>query len=237
MAYPTERLKTGAEQLLETPCRRRAEFFALPRAICYLLFAIPILAVASRLPFSAALLAGGRSRRMGRDKRLLIVDWKGEPVPLWKRQLNVLRELAPLELLVSGSADLEYPLDVRVVPDRIEDGGPLVGILSCLEAAQSRLLLVLAVDLPNMSSRYLRSLVQASARGCGVVPAIGQELEPVAAVYPVAAATIALTCLQEGQPGVQFFARRLEQNGLASIQKVAPGEVALFRNWNSPEDL
>jgi molybdenum cofactor guanylyltransferase len=189
------------------------------------------------VPFSAVLLAGGRSRRMGRDKRLLIVDWKGEPVPLWKRQLNVLRELAPSELLVSGSADLEYPPDVRVVPDRIENGGPLVGILSCLEAAQSRWLLVLAVDLPNMSSSYLRSLVQASARGCGVVPAIEQELEPVAAVYPVEAATVALTCLQEGQRSVQSFARRLEQNGFVQIQTIAPGEMELFRNWNSPEDL
>ena len=174
---------------------------------------------------------------MRRDKRLLVVDWKGEPVPLWKRQLNVLRELVPLELLVSGSADLEYPSDIRVVPDRIENGGPLAGILSCLEVAQSRLLLVLAVDLPSMSSNYLRSLVQASAPGCGVVPAIEQELESVAAVYPVEAATVALTCLQEGKRSVQSFARHLEQNGLASIQKVAPGDVALFRNWNSPEDL
>jgi molybdopterin-guanine dinucleotide biosynthesis protein A len=174
---------------------------------------------------------------MGRDKRLLVVDWKGEPVPLWKRQLNVLRELAPLELLVSGSPDLEYPPDVRVVLDRIENGGPLAGILSCLEAAQSKLLLVLAVDLPNMSSGYLRSLVQASAPGRGVVPAIEQELEPVAAVYPVEATKVALTCLQEGQRSVQSFARRLEQNGFVHIQTVAPGEVALFRNWNSPEDL
>jgi molybdopterin-guanine dinucleotide biosynthesis protein A len=174
---------------------------------------------------------------MGRDKRLLVVDWKGEPVPLWKRQLNLLRELAPAELLVSGLPDLDYPSDVRVVPDRIEDVGPLAGILTCLEVAQAKWLLVLAVDLPNMSSSYLGSLVQHSAPGCGVVPAIDQELEPVAAVYPVQAAAIALTCLQQGERSVQAFARRLEQNGLASIRRVAPGELALFRNWNSPEDL
>ena len=57
---------------------------------------------------------------MGRDKRLLLVDWRGESVPLWKRQLDVLRELAPVELLVSGLPDLEYPPDAKVVPDRIE---------------------------------------------------------------------------------------------------------------------
>lgn len=188
-------------------------------------------------PFSAALLAGGRSRRMGRDKRLLLVDWQGEPVPLWKRQLDVLRELAPVELLVSGLPDLEYPPDATVVPDKVENGGPLAGILSCLTVAQSKLLLVLAVDLPSISSTYLSSLVQRSAPGCGVVPAIEQDLEPVAAVYPVEAAAVALTLLRQGQPSLQTFARQLEQSGLVSIQKVAPDEVALFRNWNSPEDL
>jgi molybdopterin-guanine dinucleotide biosynthesis protein A len=173
---------------------------------------------------------------MGRDKRLLVVDWKGGPVPLWRRQLNVLRDLSPVELLISGPGDLDYPPDVRIVPDRIENGGPLAGILSCLDVAQANRLLVLAVDLPNMSSEYLRSLVQEAAPGCGVVPAIEQELEPVVAVYPVEAATVANTCLQQGQRSVQAFARRLEQNGLVNIRRVAPGEIALFQNWNSPED-
>jgi molybdopterin-guanine dinucleotide biosynthesis protein A len=169
---------------------------------------------------------------MGRDKRLLLVDWQGEPVPLWKRQLDVLRELAPVELLVSGLPDLEYPPDARVVPDKVENGGPLAGILSCLTVAQSKLLLVLAVDLPSISSTYLSSLVQRSTPGRGVVPAIEQDLEPVAAVYPVEAAVVA-----QGQRSLQTFARHLEQSGLVSIQKVASDEVALFRNWNSPEDL
>jgi len=174
---------------------------------------------------------------MGRDKRLLRVDWQRESVPLWKRQLNVLRELAPVELLVSGLPDLEYPPDVRVVPDKVENGGPLAGILSCLTIAQSKLMLVLAVDLPHMSSKYLSSLVQRSAPGCGVVPEIGQDLEPVAAVYPVEAAAVALTFLRQGQLTLQTFARQLEQSGLIRIQKVAPDELPLFRNWNSPEDL
>jgi len=174
---------------------------------------------------------------MGRDKRLLLVDWQRESVPLWKRQLDVLRELAPVELLVSGLPDLEYPPDVRVVPDKVENGGPLAGILSCLTIAQSKLMLVLAVDLPHMSAKYLSSLVRRSAPGCGVVPAIGPDLEPVAAVYPVETAAVALTFLQQGQRSLQTFARQLEQSGLISIQKVAPDEVALFRNWNSPEDL
>jgi molybdopterin-guanine dinucleotide biosynthesis protein A len=188
------------------------------------------------LPFSAALLAGGRSRRMGRDKRLLVVDWEREPVPLWKRQLNVLRRLAPVELLISGPGDLEYPPDAKVVPDKIQDAGPLAGIASCLEAAQSKLLLILAVDLPNITPDYLMSLVEGAIPGRGVVPAIGEQLEPVAAVYPVEAVTTAFASLQRGERSVQAFAHRLERSGLMNIRKVTAAEEALFQNWNSPLD-
>src|SRR5258708_13642442 len=96
---------------------------------------------------------------MGRDKRLLVVDWEREPVPLWRRQLNVLRRLAPAELLISGLPDLDYPLDVTVVPDKIKDAGPLAGIPSCLESAQSSLLLVLPVDPPHISPHNFSSFV------------------------------------------------------------------------------
>ena len=50
-------------------------------------------------PFSAVLLAGGRSTRMGRDKALLpLADGR----LLWQRQLAVLEQLAPAELFFSG---------------------------------------------------------------------------------------------------------------------------------------
>jgi len=173
---------------------------------------------------------------MGRDKRLLVVDWEREPVPLWKRQLNVLRRLAPVELLISGPGDLEYPPDAKVVPDKIQDAGPLAGIASCLEAAQSKLLLILAVDLPNITPDYLMSLVEGATPGRGVVPAIGEQLEPVAAVYPVEAVTTALASLRRGERSVQAFAHRLERSGLINIRKVTVAEEALFRNWNSPLD-
>jgi molybdopterin-guanine dinucleotide biosynthesis protein A len=122
------------------------------------------------------------------------------------------------------------------VPDKIQDAGPLAGIASCLEAAQTKLLLVLAVDLPNITPEYLVSLIQEATPGRGVVPAIWDQLEPVVAVYPVEAVTTAFASLQRGERSLQAFARRLEQNGLITIRKVTAAEEALFRNWNSPLD-
>jgi len=39
---------------------------------------------------------------MGRDKAFLQVEWQGNSVPLWDRQLSILKAVAPAELVVSG---------------------------------------------------------------------------------------------------------------------------------------
>ena len=59
----------------------------------------PSLAFRLIMDFSAALLAGGRSSRMGRDKAFLEIDG----VPLWQRQLQTLRELGPSKSFLAGS--------------------------------------------------------------------------------------------------------------------------------------
>src|ERR687892_190853 len=50
---------------------------------------------------SAVLLAGGQSRRMGRDKAIILFRGK----PLWQIQLGLLRKLQPAEIFVSAGND------------------------------------------------------------------------------------------------------------------------------------
>jgi molybdopterin-guanine dinucleotide biosynthesis protein A len=50
--------------------------------------------------FSAVILAGGQSRRIGRDKAWLPVD--GQPLLL--RPIDLVRQLEPLEVFISGTA-------------------------------------------------------------------------------------------------------------------------------------
>ncbi|MGC3992357.1 MAG: molybdenum cofactor guanylyltransferase [Chthoniobacteraceae bacterium] len=120
------------------------------------------------LRFSAVLLAGGRSSRMGRDKAHLL--WNG--VPLWEHQLQTLRELEPTELLISTRAEQVYEAPgVRLIPDEAADLGPLSGVAAALQFMQTEWLVVLAVDLPEMSAQYLQPLLdQARQTGRGVVP-------------------------------------------------------------------
>ena len=69
------------------------------------------------LRFTAALLAGGQSRRMGRDKVFLPIVWEGKSVPLWERQLSILKSVEPAELVISGPSKPGYPISVPAYPD------------------------------------------------------------------------------------------------------------------------
>ncbi len=107
--------------------------------------------------FTAALIAGGRSSRMGSDKAFL--DWHGRP--LWEVQLARLREVGATELLVCGRKEQRFSgEDFRQVHDPVEGLGPLSGLANALRAATHDTVLVLAVDMPFVTVELLRELIE-----------------------------------------------------------------------------
>ena len=182
-----------------------------------------------RMRFSAVLLAGGKSSRMGCDKALLEID--GEP--LWRRQLATLRAIEPEQLLVSGPNRGEG----ETVADEIVDAGPLGGVAAALANCTAPLLVVLAVDLPRITPAFLRTLLALCDSGRGVVPCGAEFFEPLAAIYPAVAAEMARAQLRRGQFSMQEFVRTAMRSGWLLERKLAPEEVPLFANMNTPRDL
>jgi len=183
--------------------------------------------------FSAVILAGGRSSRMLRDKAFL--PCRG--TTLIARQVGLVRELAPAEIFISGRADADYgALSLPVLLDRFTDLGPLAGVERALGEAHSPLLLVLAVDLPDMTADFLRGLAARCRAGAGVVPRTSQGLEPLAAFYPTSMQPIATAMLREERAAMSEFIRRGVEDGLVDEYASPSADEAWFRNWNGPED-
>ena len=186
------------------------------------------------MTFSAALLAGGQSRRMGRDKALLSLPGYDF---LWQRQLAVLEQLAPQRLYWSGFARDGLPPHLVLVPDPVPDAGPLAGICGCLDALESDLLVVLAVDLPAMSTAFLDRLRHRCTSARGVIARRDGRLEPLAAIYPKELLPLARGQLAAGRLALQEFAALGIEAGLLRVVDVAAGDDAFFQNINRPEDL
>jgi molybdenum cofactor guanylyltransferase len=187
-----------------------------------------------RMNISAVLLAGGESRRMGRDKATIL--FRGEP--LWRIQLDLLRMLNPKEIFVSARTDPVWrPADAHFVSDIPPSRGPLSGLAASLDRMCGTHLLALAVDMPLMSEKYLRHLCDKIEPHVGVVPRIHGRAEPLAAIYPREAATEFQGALAGTDFSLQTVTRRLVESGKLREVAITEQEQSLFQNVNQPADL
>ena len=92
-----------------------------------------------------AVLAGGQSSRMGQDKAML--PFKGET--LLHHQVQLLRRICS-HVVVSG----EYP-GFDCIPDSVAKYGPISGIYSVAKRFQNTALLVVPVDMPQLTEEHL----------------------------------------------------------------------------------
>ena len=183
--------------------------------------------VSRTIPFTAALLAGGKSSRMGRDKAAL--KWEGQS--LWQRQIHLLKSLRPEQILISGRPDGPYlESEYQIVFDAEPDLGPLGGIMSLLEACTTERLLVLAVDMPWMSLPVLEQMLSLDT---GVVPMIDDRSEGAAAIYPTAIKPLIRSVLLAEDRSFQNLARLAVADGYVKNWEVPLNLQFHFRSWNS----
>jgi molybdopterin-guanine dinucleotide biosynthesis protein A len=122
--------------------------------------------------------AGGGSRRMGRDKALL--PW-GE-TDLLGHTLARLRAVCDDVRILCGPR-ARYEGRGVIVPDGLAGEGPAAGLLAALEVAAGEPALLLAVDLPLVPVALLAALTARAGDGDAVVPVLQDGPEPLCAVY------------------------------------------------------
>lgn len=171
---------------------------------------------------------------MGRDKAC--VDIAG--VPLWRRQLGLLAALEPTELLISGRPAAEYATSgFEIVEDQIAGAGPMAGVAAMLARTRAPLLLVLAVDMPFMTSACLERVLGHCTSPMGSVPWHGAFYEPLAAVFPKRALPMFEYALSKGDHSMQQLVRDCIAARFVEEFHIPAADLPLFRSVNAPADL
>lgn len=124
----------------------------------------------------AALLVGGLSTRMGRDKARLVLGGVAAATRLGRLLSGLFDEV----LLVGGDPPPDAP--GRRVPDPEGPACALRGLVGALEAARAPRLLVVATDLVLLTPELVLGLV-AWPEADAVVPETADGLHPLCAVY------------------------------------------------------
>ena len=175
-------------------------------------------------------LAGGQSRRMGRDKAWLPAP--GADEALIERLLRLGRELALSVVVVGGNA----PAGVLRLDDDPPGVGPIGGLCALLAHAGTRPVIALACDLPYVDAALLTKLVRASSAAAVLAPRDpeSRKWQPLFARYdPVRALPAFRAALARDERSLQTVLRSLAVEELA----LTDAEHALLRDWDEPSDI
>ena len=114
--------------------------------------------MSTRDPVWGLVLAGGQSRRMGRDKALLTRDGSTQ----LRRSVDLLERHVTRTFVSTRPDQVEEPerRRFRQVVDRYDGIGPIAGILTALEQQPDVSWLVLACDLPNVDDVTIKFLLE-----------------------------------------------------------------------------
>lgn len=130
-------------------------------------------------PITGIVLAGGKSTRFGRDKSQAI--FKG--YSFLKKAIQIIEPFVQT-ILISSNNPHHKSYGYPVVEDCIKNIGPLGGILSSLKESQTEKNLILSVDMPMMSSNYLKYLIDKSEQNSITVGLdSNDQIHPLCGIY------------------------------------------------------
>jgi len=185
---------------------------------------------------TGVLLAGGNSRRMGEDKRYLVV---GEQT-LLERGLAVLRSLFQQVLVVIAQDSPPLDIDARVVRDLLPDCGSLGGLYSGLTEATTPYIFVVACDMPFLDPAVIAQFTSRRATADIVMAKLAGRLHPMHALYgkrclPVVEQMIRARQLKI-QDMVSHASLRVHYVTEVDLLTIDPSGRS-FHNVNTPADL
>jgi molybdopterin-guanine dinucleotide biosynthesis protein A len=125
------------------------------------------------------LLAGGKSRRMGEDKRFLLIGERS----LFDRSLSVLRSLFQDVLIVIAQDSSPLKAGVPVLHDLVPDCGSMGGLYTGLRKASTEHVFVVACDMPFLNPEVIRYMVRLKSDADIVMPRLENGLQPTHALY------------------------------------------------------
>lgn len=187
---------------------------------------------------SGIVLAGGMSRRLGRDKAM-------EPIggqPLIQRVLERLGQFSDELVAVVNEPEradvLRLPSNVKIAVDRYPGKGSLGGLFSGLSAATEPWAFIMACDMPFLNIQLVQHMLSLREGHDAVVPVIEDRPEPLHALYSARCLPFMERRLQADDLKIARFFDEVKVHYVpeAEVHRFDP-ELLSFFNLNTQEDV
>jgi molybdopterin-guanine dinucleotide biosynthesis protein A len=182
------------------------------------------------------IIAGGKSRRLGIDKRFLDIGGR----TCLQRVLDAYQGIFDEILIVADAVEPFTSLGARVVVDLIPDKATLGGLYTGLHYAAGERVFAAAADMPWINPAAIRLVLDQAASGDIVIPNVEGKLQSMHAVYSKACLPFLRTLVEAGTLKVQDLCNcpelRVHRIPQSAFTAVDP-ELRSFFNINTPDDL
>jgi molybdenum cofactor guanylyltransferase len=182
---------------------------------------------------TCAILAGGKSTRMGKDKATIEVFNKPLIQQVYEKAHHVFRKI----LIVSSVHEQFFGIEAPIVKDILPVRSSIVGIASALLSANTPYVFVLGCDMPFVTTQSIEHVLKEINREDIIIPRTRYGWEALHAVYNRSCLSIMLTRIGLQRLKVTdilpFFSVREVEEHPAFINK----ELSVFTNINVEEDL
>lgn len=188
--------------------------------------------------FTIAILAGGKSSRMGKNKALLKI---GE-LTLIEHVIQSTKTLSPREIIIITNTPDDYQhLGYRMIADTILGQGAIGGIITALHHSQTEATLIMACDMPFIQPALLQLMLEQYENNdtLAVIPTVDSYPQGVLALY-------SRDCLPHFESVIASNHRKLktifdELSNIRyldeSIWQTVDAKGLSFMNINTPEEL
>ena len=182
------------------------------------------------------IIAGGRSRRLGIDKRFLEIGGR----PCIQRVIDAYQGLFKEILIVADATEPFTSLGVKVVVDLIPGRATLGGLYTGLHFAAHDRVFAAASDMPWLSPAAIRVVLDQALSGDIVIPELDGKLQPMHAVYAKSCLPVLRSLVEASHLKVQDLCgrpelrvHRIPQSAFTAVDP----ELRSFFNINTPDDL
>ncbi|MCH4889053.1 molybdenum cofactor guanylyltransferase [Acidaminobacter sp. JC074] len=186
---------------------------------------------------TAAILAGGQSKRMGFDKQVLMIGQEA----IIEHQIAILEKHFDQIMIISNNHLSDRFLShekVVVYEDILKGYGPLGGIHSALKHAYDPYVFIVACDMPEIDEDYLLYMESQLEGYEASVTCYGDWIEPFHAFYHKALTLSIEKYLLKGYRNISSLLRQHQVNYIAeSVARDYSPDWSLFDNINTKEDL
>lgn len=173
----------------------------------------------------AIILAGGNNSRMKTDKALLKIG----DTTIIERLIESLQPCFD-SILISTQDKHQYGfLGLPVIRDEQPENGPLMGIYSSLKSSQHDVNFIIACDIPELDTAFIRTLLCHIHGYDAVIPLKNNRYEPLLGVYRKSIIPVIKQMLENGERKVSLLLDRIR------VKTVPMDSETWYININTPE--